>query len=216
MPLALVVVAHPKPGSFAHAMAHRAADALAERGYQVAFHDLYAEGFDPVLVADEIEFGRARSEEAFAAGGDPLVAAHRRELAVADVLVVAHPNWWGKPPGIMAGWLDRVLSPGVAYRFDSAAGHPEYLLDLRLLVVLNTSDTTPSREAREIGDPLEAMWRNAVGGYLPRAQVRRMTAAPIGPSTPAQREEWLAQADRLTRGETETPEPGTRRPSPRT
>lgn len=200
MPLALIVVAHPRTGSFAHAMAREAERTLTEAGHQVAWHDLYAEGFDPVLVEAEIVFGRHRGEDAFTVGGDPLVTQHRRELAVADTLVVAHPNWWGKPPGMMAGWLDRVLSPGVAYRFDVAVGHPEFLLPLRHLVVLNTSDTTPHREATEIGDPLEAMWRNAVGGYLPHAQVRRMTAAPIGASTPQQRAHWLAQARDLALG----------------
>jgi hypothetical protein len=23
------------------------------------------------------------------------------------VLVIVHPNWWGKPPAMLAGWLDR-------------------------------------------------------------------------------------------------------------
>ena len=62
-------------------------------------HDLYAEGFEPV------------------SGADAIVHRHRDEIASADGLVVVHPNWWGKPPAIMAGWLDRVIVPGVAYDF---------------------------------------------------------------------------------------------------
>ena len=27
----------------------------------------------------------------------------------ADGIVVVHPNWWGQPPAILKGWVDRVL-----------------------------------------------------------------------------------------------------------
>ncbi|MBW8893782.1 MAG: NAD(P)H-dependent oxidoreductase [Burkholderiales bacterium] len=47
MALALVVVASPSRDSFAHAMAAVATSRLRERGYEIAFHDLYDEGFDP-------------------------------------------------------------------------------------------------------------------------------------------------------------------------
>jgi len=26
-------------------------------------------------------------------------------------------NWWGQPPAILKGWVDRVIRPGVAYEF---------------------------------------------------------------------------------------------------
>ncbi|MGW2271619.1 NAD(P)H-dependent oxidoreductase, partial [Streptomyces yangpuensis] len=25
-----------------------------------------------------------------------------------------HPNWWGMPPAVLTGWVQRVLVPGVA------------------------------------------------------------------------------------------------------
>ena len=52
--LALVVVAHPSPTSFSHAMAAAARSVLDEHGFQVASHDLYAEGFDPVQPTGEL------------------------------------------------------------------------------------------------------------------------------------------------------------------
>jgi putative NADPH-quinone reductase len=48
---ALVVVSHPDPGSLNHALARSVAAAWGEAGCQVAFRDLHAEGFDPVLTA---------------------------------------------------------------------------------------------------------------------------------------------------------------------
>lgn len=191
---ALVVIANPKAGSFTHAMGTAAADALARSGHEVSVHDLYAEGFQPVLRADEALTSGSAADSAFTRGADPLVAEHRRRLADADILVVAHPNWWGKPPAMMAGWMDRVIVPGVAYRLETGDGEPQCLLRLSRLVVLNTSDTPAEREVSVFGDPLDAIWRRCVGAYLGGATVTRLVAGPLASSTDLDRAAWLAAA----------------------
>lgn len=45
----LIVLAHPDPGSFNHALAGAAAQAAKRSGHDVVLHDLYAERFDPIL-----------------------------------------------------------------------------------------------------------------------------------------------------------------------
>jgi len=198
MSRALVVVANPKPDSFSHAMAAASIDALERLGHAVDVHDLYAEGFQPVLHAAEAATAGPEAESALTAGADPLVTEHRRSLAAADTLVVAHPNWWGKPPAIMAGWIDRVVVPGVAYRLATGEGEPECLLRLRRLLVLNTSDTPAERETAVFGDPLDAIWRRCVGAYLGDAVIERMVAGPMASATARQRQDWLDQAARLS------------------
>jgi len=42
---------------------------------------------------------------------------HCEEIALVDGIVIVHPNWWGQPPAILKGWVDRVIRPGVAYEF---------------------------------------------------------------------------------------------------
>lgn len=49
-----VIIAHPHPGSFNHAIAETVIRALEENWHTVCFHDLYQERFDPVLPYDEI------------------------------------------------------------------------------------------------------------------------------------------------------------------
>ncbi len=49
----LVVYCHPVPESFGAAVRDTAVAALSDRGFEVRLVDLYAEGFDPVLSADE-------------------------------------------------------------------------------------------------------------------------------------------------------------------
>ncbi|GCD19172.1 NAD(P)H-dependent oxidoreductase [Cellulomonas algicola] len=197
-PVVVLVLAHPRPDSLNHALARRIGDAVTRAGAHLVTHDLYAEGFDPVL----------RAEESFVVGpdlhlggpsGDPLLDRHRAGLASADALVVVHPNWWGKPPAILAGWLDRVLVPGVAYRLPDAGGLPEPLLAVRRLVVVNTTDTPAEREATVFGNPLAAIWERCVGTYLgsPTSPtvVERTVLASVNEADDAQRARWLDEMD---------------------
>ena len=49
-----VILAHPSPGSFNHAIAEKTLATLQEAGHAVIFHDLCMELFDPLLPATEI------------------------------------------------------------------------------------------------------------------------------------------------------------------
>jgi putative NADPH-quinone reductase len=118
----------------------------------------------------------------------------------ADGIIIVHPNWWGMPPAILAGWIDRVLRPGVAYRFvegDSGEGAPVGLLHARTALVLNTSNTFPDREARVFGDPLERIWKDCIWGLCGVARVERRTFGPVVTSTPFEREAWLADTHEM-------------------
>jgi putative NADPH-quinone reductase len=114
--------------------------------------------------------------------------------------VIVHPNWWGQPPAILKGWVDRVIRPGVAYAFeegDSGEGVPVGLLRARTAVVLNTSNTPPAREREAFGDPLEAIWKRCVFELCGVRDVRRRTYGVVVTSTPGERAAWLADAAEL-------------------
>jgi NAD(P)H dehydrogenase (quinone) len=182
-----VILAHPSPASLNHAIARAACDALASNGHQVAFHDLYAEAFDPLLPSDEI------AEEAAL---PPDIARHCREIRAADGIVIVHPNWWGQPPAILKGWVDRVLRVGVAYRFlegDNGEGVPVGLLRARAALVFNTANTPPAREAQTFGDPLETLWKNCIFRLCGVTTFYRETFSVVVTSALAQRQAWLAR-----------------------
>lgn len=187
----LVVLGHPEPGSFNHALAQAAAEALTALGHTVTYHDLCAEGFDPALPGPEIPKDGPV---------DQAVARHCAELARADGVVVVHPNWWGMPPAVLKGWVDRVFRPGVAYEFvegDGGEGVPRGLLRARAAVVFNTGNTPPQRERDSFGDPLERLWRDCVFGLCGVADVRRRLFGVVCVSTADQRAAWLSEARAL-------------------
>jgi putative NADPH-quinone reductase len=187
----LVVLAHPDPASFNHALAAAAAEAARRQGHAVVLHDLHAERFDPIVPAAEL----ARD-----APLEPWLRRHCDELAAAEGIVVVHPNWWGQPPAILKGWIDRVVRPGVAYAFvegDQGEGVPVGLLRARTAVVLNTSNTPAAREQEAFGDPLDSIWRRCLFDLCGVKDVRRRTFGVVVTSTAEARGRWLAEAAEL-------------------
>ncbi len=180
-----VILGHPKRGSFNHAIAGTVVRTLRTGGHEVAFHDLYQEAFDPVLPDVELPKG---------AVVPTLIMRHCDEIAAADGIVIVHPNWWGQPPAIVKGWIDRVIRPGVAYEFkegDGGEGIPVGLLRAKSALIFNTSNTEAQREQEVFGDPLERIWRDCIFGLCGVKQVNRRTFGVMVMSTEQQREAWL-------------------------
>ncbi|MFE5482278.1 NAD(P)H-dependent oxidoreductase [Streptomyces sp. NPDC056527] len=184
-----VYLAHPRPGSFNHAVFDAVVEELRGRGCEVLAHDLCAEGFAPALAADE-----TRTVQAASHATDPQLALHRAEVATLDAMVFVHPNWWGMPPAVLTGWVQRVLAPGVAYKLSTADGEPAGLLKAGRALVLNTSDTPADREESEFGDPLDRIWSACVLPYVGVTDVRRVVFRTVTDSTDEARASWLRQA----------------------
>lgn len=182
-------LAHPRPGSFNHAVFDAVVEELRGRGATVLAHDLCAEGFTPLLSADE-----TGTVEAAARTHDAQVALHRTEVATLDAMVFVHPNWWGMPPAVLTGWVQRVLAPGVAYKLGTAEGEPAGLLKAGRALVLNTSDTPADREESEFGDPLRRIWTACVLPYVGVSDVRRVVFRTVTDSADEERVAWLVHA----------------------
>jgi putative NADPH-quinone reductase len=181
----LIILGHPNPGSFNHAIAETAVAKLRENGYEVIFHDLYAEKFDPILFGEEIP----KSAEL-----DPLIEKHCKELSEANGIIIVHPNWWGQPPAILKGYIDRVIRPGVAYEFlegDGGEGVPNGLLKADTAIVFNTANTPMKREMEVFGDPLEKIWKNCIFDLCGVNNFHRKIYRVIVTSTQKERGRWL-------------------------
>ena len=107
-----IILAHPNEKSFNHAIAKTAIEQLELNGHEVFYHDLHRERFDPILPAEEIPSGAVLPD---------VIAEHCKEIASVDGIVIVHPNWWGQPPAILKGWIDRVWVNGVAWTLPDGA-----------------------------------------------------------------------------------------------
>lgn len=188
-----IILASPKKGSFNHAIGDTVAGELRASGYDVNYHDLYAERFDPILAAPEL------SRDAVL---PPLIAEHCREIAEAEGIVVVHPNWWGQPPAILKGWLDRVMRQGVAYKFgtnEKGEGVSIGLLKARSVAVFNTANTPVDKELELYGDPLENLWKRCVFELCGVKRFVRRLYTSVVMSSVEQRGRWLKDAEQTVR-----------------
>lgn len=180
-----LILAHPDHKSFNHAIAAVALETLKKNKHSVWFHDLYRDQFDPLLPAEELPKD---------ARLPPEIDKHCAEIAAADGIIIVHPNWWGQPPAILKGWVDRIIRPGVAYEFledDQGEGVPNGLLKASSAMVFNTSNTNTEREIGIFGDPLETLWKNCIFGLCGVDDVYRKMFNIVVVSSEEQRKAWL-------------------------
>jgi NAD(P)H dehydrogenase (quinone) len=189
----LVILGHPDKKSFNYAIAEAVVKALQSNEHEVMFHDLYREKFPPLIPAGEInKNGKVPAT----------IAGHCAEMSGADGIIIIHPNWWGQPPAVLKGYIDRVFRPGMAYEFlegDKGEGVPHGLLKAKTAIVFNTSNTHLEREQAVFGDPLETLWKNCIFGLCGVENFYRKTFSVVVTSTLQQRQEWLEEARDITK-----------------
>lgn len=177
----LLIFCHPRADSFSAALRDAAMEGLRAAGHTVELRDLYAEGFDPALSAEER--GRYHDVSDNLAGIEDHVASLRR----ADALLLVHPTWWYGMPAMLKGWFDRVWAPGVAFRLGAGAIEP-LLTNIRRIGVVTT-----------YGSPSWLLWYiGRIDRKLIGRGIRRLCAKEC-------RVEWLTltRMDQRTREECE-------------
>ncbi len=163
----LIVYAHPEPTSFSGALMHTAIEVLTDHGEVVTVSDLYAQAFDPAAgrhdfktMADPDRF-HYQTEQLYATQhhsfADDLAEEQQKFLA-ADRIVMIFPLWWGGPPAILKGWIDRVLACGIAYtdgaRFTTGL-HPAK----QGLLCVSTGGTPERFREEDVYGPIEkVLW----------------------------------------------------------
>jgi putative NADPH-quinone reductase len=184
----LVVHAHPSPTSFSRAVCDATETGLQRSGHEVTVVHLDEEGFAAAMSADE-----HRAYHSPAPILDVQVARHAALVTAAEALVFVYPTWWGGPPAVLKGWLERVLVPGVAFDFDPVTGKVRPGLQrVRRLVGITTYGSS-RLYVRLLNDPGRRIILRAVRTLCGR-RCRRTWLGLYGldTSTDAQRRAFLA------------------------
>ncbi|MFH5184166.1 NAD(P)H-dependent oxidoreductase [Paenibacillus sp. TAB 01] len=128
----LVIYTHPNHQSLSYAFLQKVLEGSRENPAisDIQVLDLYEEKFDPVLVFNE----QKRRREMHA---DPLLAKYREQMMWADLIVMVYPIWWGRPPAMLMGYIDKMFAAGFAYK-DKGGLLPEGLLRGKSVVCIST------------------------------------------------------------------------------
>ncbi|MFK7792082.1 MAG: NAD(P)H-dependent oxidoreductase [Devosiaceae bacterium] len=106
---ALIVYAHPSPGSFNSAVLQTVIAQLQAANAEHRVIDLYQEQFQPCLTHEDL------GEYEDTSCNTARIAQHVESLRWCNTILFVYPTWWFGHPAVLKGWLDRVLVPGVAF-----------------------------------------------------------------------------------------------------
>jgi len=182
-----VILANPSPDSFGHTIARTYAETVKALGQEVDVCDLNAMAFDPVL-RDEYRPGPHMRKLS------PWVHAELDRIAQSAALIFVYPIWFGGPPAILKGYVDRVC--GAAYDFwHFSAGFGQPALKGKRLLSITTSGT-PLAWLQEHGQTLalrEGFDVYLERGFAMRESVHLSIDKVIPGMSPAYAEEQLAR-----------------------
>jgi NAD(P)H dehydrogenase (quinone) len=102
----LIVYCHPYPQSFNHAILTHLEKNLTNHGLHYQLIDLYGDHFQPFYDAEELRlFHQGQTH-------DPLVKRYLDQLKTADGIIFVTPIWWNSIPGMLKGFIDKVMKEG--------------------------------------------------------------------------------------------------------
>jgi 1,4-dihydroxy-2-naphthoate polyprenyltransferase len=182
----LVILGHPREGSFCHALAGAYAEGASEAGADVRRLDLAALAFDADVHTP------SPADQAL----EPDLHNAQAQIQWADHLVFVYPTWWGTMPARLKGFLDRVLTPG--YAFETCAGGTGYrgLLNGRTAQLITTMDTPPLIHRMVYRQPGRHAMARATLGFCGIRPVRTLVCGSVKDAAPQRRCEWLQHARR--------------------
>ena len=185
-----LIYAHPCAESFIGAVHHTALVSLRNAGHEVDDLDLYAEEFQPVMLADE-------RRDYHEAGNPPdELDVWIRRVRQAEGLVFVYPTWWYGLPAILKGYLDRVYRPGLAFHL----GGPNESIrpGLRHIRVLSGVSTYGATRlwTRYIGDPGRRTVMRGIGALCaPNVRKSWLALYHMNHDSPWHRERFLQRVE---------------------
>lgn len=124
----LAVLSHPVAGSFNHQVAETYCETVRECGQEVVLRDLYALRFNPVLeYVGQVPELRALDDYV--------------EVRRCDVLTFIYPIWFGLPPAMIKGYVDRILGAGFQPTEDRLRADSPFLRGKRMLSLTTSAST---------------------------------------------------------------------------
>ena len=102
----LIIYCHPYDQSFNHAELEIIKENLSSAHQKYEIIDLYADHFNPVYSKEELRLYHQGQTT------DPLVTKYLKLCQQADTVIFITPYWWNDIPGMLKGFIDKVMKEG--------------------------------------------------------------------------------------------------------
>ena len=175
-----IVFAHPWDGSFNKAILDEVASNL-EDYYLI---DLYKDGFNPVMSAEDLAVYNAGKSH------DPHVAKYNEILDDTDEIIFIFPIWWYDMPAILRGFFDKVMLADSAFTADETG--LKAIRHINKTVVITTSFASTDELIHKFGDPFHGTILSATFEMVGFHNAKWVNYGSIEASTEEERKEFLA------------------------
>lgn len=127
----LVINGNPNPASLGHSLAETYYKNALKAGKEVEIIHIHQMSFNPVLtgyISDRMP-------------DEPAVVEARQKIKAAEHIVLVYPVWWGSTPALLKGFIDRVFSPGFAFKYHKNDPWWDKLLTGKTAEIIVTMDS---------------------------------------------------------------------------
>ena len=189
----LIVVGHPSADSFCHSIAHAYATAVTECGQRSVMRDLYAIGFDPLLKA-----GERPDTAGFRLSPD--VETELSFVRASRSITLVYPIWFGMPPAIIKGYVDRVLGAGLSIKAVRGNKRQEALSGKQFVLLTTSGASMPWLAERGLWYSLREAFDYYLEGTLGFASSEHEHfSSVVSPLAPDYAAECLTRAEERAR-----------------
>lgn len=182
----LVILGHSSQHTLCGALAQAYVEGAEASGHDVRRIDLGELSFDPIL-----HEGYAKIQPL-----EPDLLEAQEAISWAQHIVFVYPTWWGAPPALMKGFLDRTLLPGYAFKFREGSLMADGLLAGRSAHLIVTMDTPPWYYRWIYRMPGHNQMKRTTLEFCGIKPVTVTSFGPVKGAKPGKREKWLSLAYR--------------------
>lgn len=129
----LIIYTHPHKKSLNGAFLESTLNGLKLNNQvdKIELLDLYSENFNPILIFNEDKKRRDMHI-------DPELTKYRDQITIADKIIFIYPIWWGRPPAMLMGYIDKMFALNFAYKHVKGKIMPKGLLTGKKVICIST------------------------------------------------------------------------------
>ena len=183
----LIVIGHPKPTSYNHAILEVCKKELCLKKCQVEVRDLYQLKFKPYYDAEDMDI--------MSSGTMPKdIAEEQKWIDWCDLMILIHPIWLSSFPAIVKAYIERVFCLGYAYKMEE--GHVKKCLGGKTILILNTHGN-PASVYSPFYEPINLLTNTAIFEWCAMKVINHHYFDGIPYITREQREQKLIDISKI-------------------
>lgn len=182
----VIVFNHPYEESYCMAILNAVTQGLKKAGQEVDLMHLDKDAFDPRMTSADLKaFVEHRAV-------DPLVIDYQQRLKNADNLIFIFPIWWDIMPAATKGFIDRVMSPGLAYdHHPRGFGLIPLLKNLKSITIITTMNKPQIMYSLLIGNLIRKVMLKSVFKTMGYKNLQWISFTSVKNVSQEKRVKWL-------------------------